>query len=103
MTIKEILERAKILLTEKGWIQGCYARDINGNVVDTYSENATQFCLMGAIYAAGLFYTKTQGVVFRVTKYIPKQYSNLVEFNDASNRTKEEVIQLLDCAIKGAK
>jgi hypothetical protein len=51
MSAKAVLLRAAELV-EKGWTQGAYARDANGQVVTTSSPNAVTFCASGAVFRA---------------------------------------------------
>lgn len=42
--------REAVDLIDKGWIQGEYAQDEDGNHVSEYSPVACRFCAMGALY-----------------------------------------------------
>ena len=44
----EALRKASLLLQEKGWTQGCFARDKEGKGVNPTSKNAICFCIAGA-------------------------------------------------------
>ena len=47
----EILTEARTLI-EKGWTQGKYARDADGNPISEKDPNACEWCALGAVYAA---------------------------------------------------
>jgi hypothetical protein len=48
MTISEILEEAARLV-RGGWTKGAEARSADGDIVHVASDEATQFCVLGAL------------------------------------------------------
>lgn len=92
----DVLNRAKGLI-EQGWTQRANARDSCGKECAYYAESACYFCLVGAFNRA--FYEK--GIDdFRIRAEIFSAVLERLEFpatwNDAPNRKKEDVIELLD-------
>lgn len=93
-----ILERAIEILETKGWCQNSSAKDSKGYAVDWDSPFATCFCLTGAVYRAtkdlGLRLHYSDDVFIRL--YHLNNFNSLADFNDGSNRRREEVISLLN-------
>lgn len=50
MSTREVLVRAAALLREKGWTQGCSARDKTGFGLQSTSPDAMRFCAVGAMF-----------------------------------------------------
>ena len=87
MTVKQILKAAKALLVKRGWVQEEYS-------------NANGYCLLGAISkaAAGSNANPAFVVVRRVLRI--KGLDTIAGWNDRPDRTKEEVLKVLDRAIQ---
>lgn len=47
----DILRKAKALV-EKGWCRGCYAKAANGARRGRWDDDATKFCMLGALFRA---------------------------------------------------
>jgi len=80
---------------ERGWTQGELARDKQGNAVRPEDPNAVCWCVEGAIKAAGC------NEKWRQIKEVLKEHGSFPAYrwNDDSDRTKEEVLEMLDkCA-----
>lgn len=105
-----LLKGAREALVNKGWCQRATARDCNGDVVYPLAHTATAFCAIGAIHYAGGrgfdWYSKNailsrrflgQAIAARTSSEIIEDY------NDAPERTKEEVIEVFDAAIQLAE
>jgi len=103
-----VLEIAIELLETKGWHKGSYAIDQFNNRVPSDSEEACSFCLIGAISKAVLEVEKDDFdkacVLFNDIKRRLKRFvdSSLAMWNDASGRTKEDVVRLLRMGINNA-
>lgn len=67
MKIKDLLN------TKEKWTTDCFARDINGNPVTADDENATCYCLVGAIYCCYPFH-QIKRVTEKLSKTIQKLY-----------------------------
>ena len=98
-TVKGVLVRARDLLSVSGWCKGKLAADVAGFGLPSDSEDAVSFCAVGAIYrevhdqcASGL----------AVTLLDRLSGGDVVAFNNAPERTKEEVLDLFDRAIAAA-
>ena len=95
--------------SRQGWIdnpgasEGCRAMDANGvSIVDATEPTAVSWCLAGAIDASeGAFYGNAWHWVAGYLRH--RGYSGYIQFNDAPGRTKEQVIGMLDDAIRHAK
>lgn len=103
----EVLKRAREKL-DAGWTQGAYARDESGKVVDFVDPLAKSFCLIGAYRSAAVemlnasktgWWQDTEPGRFIVAKIGTESG---VLWNDRSERTKEEVLELLDQTIANA-
>ena len=80
------------LLEQKGWCQGVFAKDREGESVLPHSPCAEQFCMLGAL-----------GAVYRDEEYLSATdclrrtlgETSLTAWNDDPTRTKAEVIAAL--------
>lgn len=95
LEIKNELIKIKEVLLSKGWVQGSFT--------DLYGSH----CLLGALdvvsssyYDPACLRRHLRGALHNRTK---GEVTNLVTFNDAPGRTKEEVISLIDDAIEFCK
>jgi len=100
-----IIEHAKRLLIEKGWTQGAYAQDIDGkDGFDdeglAFFEKATRFCLVGALMCAGNCYSSSSTLDNIINRIQQDTDRDIFDWNDASDRKKEDVIALLDKLLK---
>lgn len=89
----DILREARALIA-KGWAQGAFARDKCGSKVLHYSPDACAWCLSGALRAAwggSEEYLHARNFVVAVIGA-----SCLPTWNDAPDRTKEDVLAALD-------
>lgn len=108
-TAKEILQKARKLITEPGsWIQGHYAQDANGKLVDEESEDATCYCSSGALSAAACPRGQTEQELVESQPYRYRARAtleaymdgNVIAFNDREGRTHEQVLAAFDKAIE---
>ena len=97
MTNKEVLQEARKFV-EKGWTQGVFARDKEGNTVESKDPRACKWNAMGALIAAnpqGLYRWLELCSIFH--SLTDKSLS--FAFNDEPETTKEDVLALYDKAI----
>jgi hypothetical protein len=103
---KSILTGAREFL-EKGWCQktyatGKYGGSFNG-VTDIKSDNATAWCSYGALCAASNFSDLYCDTLEEIVEYLQTFLSEdemLHVWNDDPSRTKDDVIELFDDAIR---
>jgi hypothetical protein len=83
--------KAHELLSKPGaWIQGAFAKDDRGQDCSTLNPAACQFCLMGALkFCYPQDYSDKFGEVCLALE------QNAVIWNDAPERTQQEVVALL--------
>ena len=98
-----ILERAKKLI-DSGWTQGAFARDMEGHACPLNTGKAVSYCITGAITTVRNPFTGSAGI--RALKYTLRElcylsgWTTLAAFNDATRRTKYEIITLMDRGIE---
>ena len=96
--VSAVLRRAAALVRQ-GWCQGRYAESATGRRVAINSQAAVAWCLDGAvIHELEALGCDGYGVWTAINKY-----GNTVQFNDAENRTAEEVAALLERAARDAE
>lgn len=114
---EEVLERliAAKSYINKGWTQGCYARNKHGEHVAYYSDEAVSFCMLGALKRANMsgdnrrpLRTRTiaETMMCFVNECIRDHYPDFAygpSFNDVKGQSKVYVLNVLDCAIERAK
>lgn len=98
------LKRARELL-EQGWCKGHLARDKAGKVADLYGTGVDSVCLRGACMRAEW---EAQAPWLYLEERVAggvkaRGYTDVARYNDAPERTKEEVIALMDETIKTAE
>lgn len=118
-----VLTRARDLIAEPThWTKGEFARNEYGYSVGIDSPNACCFCTIGAVrracYEEGLTYTGVSQAAIRklcrciaetlpYTDYdgsnnVAMRY-NIAAWNDAEERTHDDVMNVFQCAIDAAK
>lgn len=100
-TETQVLQEARRLLVNKGWTQHAYARDSNGYSAIVSGREPVCFCLSGAINQVSD--TSVDADVLAKNRIMSFIDTNIPSWNDKANRTKEEVIALLDRAIADSK
>jgi len=99
MTPIELLQRARTKI-EGGWIKGWFARDKKGKRVSVGDSAACNFCLSGALYDDKNWLPEVEVTSRRyLVRSLPKDYDNIVGFNDDPKTTKQMVLDLIDEAI----
>ncbi len=106
-TVRETLVAARALI-EKGWCQGVYARDSSGLTTKVWGDQAVSFCAIGALFCVMDFMRgpdkdRVLIVCQRLLDSVCPALSNIVEFNDAAGRSKEDVLAVYDNAIQSLK
>lgn len=82
---------SELLTDETKWCQGCHARDQRGHEVRWNSPDACCWCLLGAL---NLCYAHRKlKVAYSVVRHL--RGVGVAEWNDASERTFEDVRQLI--------
>ncbi len=96
MTQKELLLHARAKI-EKGWCQHSEAQGADGCSVSPDSAEAVAFCILGAIpgHVIPLLRTALRARL-GCPPWIPV---SLAHYNDATERTKDEILSLFDEAI----
>ena len=97
-TIKQILIEAKAKI-EQGWCQKTDAKDKFGNFVSADSYAAVCWCSEGAIISVVGLNNQAEDTM-DILRFITN--CGIVKWNDAPERTKEEVLELFDKAIDKA-
>lgn len=95
----EHLRKMRELLA-KGWTQGAWARDENGNPVSELSPAARSFCILGARYRVC---QDTSGKIKLDAIFIAAvefNLSSIKSWNDDPKRTQPEVLAFIDRAIE---
>jgi hypothetical protein len=101
------LKRARELL-EQGWCKGDLAHDKEGALVDVYCDKVYSVCLMGACMRAEWEASPSGVGWFLLDELVAggveaRGYADIARYNDAPERTKEEVLALMDETIKTAE
>lgn len=103
MHTKRRIVEAAIEKLKTGWTQGEMAEDRAGRPVGSTSHEACRWCLLGALRAAGapaddsIFSALHRALRRRCAKESPSGgvALSLVAWNDAPERTRDDVISLL--------
>lgn len=95
-------------LINNGWTRTTFARDAGGHMCDWGADWATSFCSIGAIYRATDWRsTHNTEVCMRVFEALAENMfpgygepsGQVVLYNDARGRTKEEILEAFDKTI----
>lgn len=104
MTDAELYNKAADII-KKGWTQNAFARNEEGFSVTPDGKDATSWCLTGALWLVVRgnknpkeYYGDVPLTVHNLIKNLGLRESAGV-WNDDPNRTKEEVIELLQKAV----
>ena len=84
------VRNAKNLL-ERGWCQGCAAKDKDGKHVDSRSPYAVEWCIEGAVNAGGV---DVESVVRVLMGIRDVYFFTAAEINDVEDMTQEKAIDL---------
>jgi hypothetical protein len=101
--VQDLLIRARERI-EKGWCQGAYAKNADGDVVGATDPYATSFCIRGAILAVGPLDYAVRAPAYGLLETVIDRISqspcdSLAGYNDTYERTHAEVLAVFDAAI----
>lgn len=90
----------QLLQTKKAWTKRWFARKSDGSMTNSENREACCWCLQGAINRVGCTkkFLKTD-VVGVLIENLPRGYSDIVSFNDSSQTTHQDILNLLDTTI----
>lgn len=102
-TKHRLLRQARSII-ERGWCQGCEARDRNGNWVPTFSNKAVKFCTWGGVERAreelGIKWSPDEAFAIEdLLLSCTKNQDDIANWNDMPSRRKSQVLSLYDRAI----
>jgi hypothetical protein len=99
--IKDALFKVRSKI-EQGWTRKTFARNFEGMPVSLCSSDACEFCLVGAIFKVTAL--SKFGLLSDVMGAVGAAcgHGSLIIWNDSPNRTKEEVLAVVDKAIVNA-
>lgn len=99
MLVEKLKEVYAVL--DRGWTRGAYARDKKGRVIDPKDDRVVECCLSGAVRRVCTSTTEIEMLSSALNEEIGKIASGygIVWWNDCHDRTKEEVLQLVQSAI----
>lgn len=84
----------KLLSDPSKWTKKAIARDANNNKVGSGDPTAVCFCLIGAVFKLHPFsFDDRQNLYEKIETKVPR--GDIVGWNDAPERTHEEVLALL--------
>ena len=107
MTERELLKSARELLAHEGvWCQGASALDASGFACSPESRWAVSWCLIGAVETAAAQNAVKGSITVSALDIILRtidgpDHEGIVSWNDATGRTQDQVLTLLDSAITG--
>lgn len=98
----ETLRQMRILLDKpEHWTQHVYARDIDGKMAVTISDDAYSFCLYGAqrkLTKDGMLSFTVHQILMEAMETIGSWDDEIGHFNDT--HTHDQILALLDAAIE---
>jgi len=110
--LRLIIQNARDYI-EEGWTQRAMARIGNGFGIDPVDPRATCWCLVGALRRATHFSNTmsfTENAFARSRRAFSQAYNyleplipygeDMIGFNDAEETTQEDVLKVLDTALK---
>ena len=101
MTPTEILIAAREKI-EHGWTQKTYARSVDGDGVVYNSPEAVCWCSIGAICAIENRSSAADWAINILAEVVETSPSRLTEWNDAPDRTQDEVLIAFGWAIEAS-
>ena len=95
--------RAKIA-SEELWTKDTYARNRSGYPCVPTSPDAVVWCALGALYfISDSRWTMDKEAVRLLEEQLPREFKNIVRYNDYPDTKHEDVLDLYDRAIHTAK
>lgn len=103
-TTVKFLTKARAVI-ERGWCQGSFARDAQGQPIESTDPLAETFCIRGATRAVAPIdddervraHRHLEDVIIALTD---GGYDSLARYNDVPGRTQAEILAVFDAAIK---
>lgn len=92
MTVRDYLLRARARI-ERGWTQRAFARRADGTTTHTEHEQACSWCLAGSV---GPVFGHARSALIAIEKELNTGTGGIYIWNDAPERTKEEVLAVVD-------
>jgi len=99
MTTKEQLIAGRERIAA-GWSQCAMAEDKDGIAVDVTDPTAVSFCTLGALVASGLAELDAELVLHSALPIAYRRDFLVSEYNDSTERTKDDILALYDRAIE---
>ena len=103
---QKVIRRALELL-KKGWTQQEYAKQENGYRSEWPYRDAVSFCAVGALARASWelereesCHVYTDYSVRQVNKHVPLKFGGLTEYNDNSETTANDIIEVFEACIR---
>lgn len=88
----------ELLSSKEKWAKRAYAYDEKGAPCDPRDEKAVCFCLLGAIdrcYGKTPMRVRSKDIFLGVLEKLKNKVGNVPHWNDAEERTYEEVVAVL--------
>lgn len=100
---RTLLENAKEKI-RSGWCQQFHAINEEGEEVDPKNEDASCFCALGALQAAGASQQEEMEIAWMLMKHLPKdarkQNLSVWKFNDQEGTTRLKILGLFTRALR---
>lgn len=101
LELADVLDRAADLIAAPGtWTQGALAETKIGRRIGPTENNATCWCALGAIRKAGGYESDYNPAALSLGAYL---FAPIADWNDAPERTQEEVVAMLRAAALRAR
>lgn len=102
-TTVKFLTKARAVI-ERGWCQGCFARDAQGQPIESTDPLAETFCIRGAMRAVApndydvraRAHRHLEDVIIALTD---GDCDSIASYNDDPDRTHAEILAVFDAAI----
>ncbi len=99
-----LLTQARAVI-ERGWCQGCFARDAQGQPIESTDPLAETFCIRGATRVIApndddvraRAHRHLEDVIIALTD---GDCDSIASYNDDTSRTQAEILAVFDAAIK---
>lgn len=94
---------------QRGWVQGVSAKNAKGRACMPTSKTATCWCITGAMTAAsvelpssyrGILVSQAEGAIGSAAHLKDNYGFDLISWNDRKGRTQEQILNVLDRAIR---
>jgi hypothetical protein len=103
-TLKDLKALRKLLGSAKRWCRNNWATDRKGLSVESRSETAVAWCLLGGARKVTDDSFAFSDLVVALEKQVPPRWlRNVAMFNDARHRTHKQILALIDKAVDAEK